>query len=68
MKTLSNLFSSFIRDEEGIALTEYLILLGLLVGGVIASILLIGGELNTAWASWATFFEGTDLDAPPAAE
>ncbi|WP_087004196.1 hypothetical protein [Rhizobium sullae] len=66
MKALVNSVRAFAREEDGVALTEYLILLGLLVGGVVASIVLIGGQLNTAWGSWATWFAAQNLDAPTA--
>lgn len=49
---------AFAADEEGIALTEYLILLGLLVGGVIATVGLAGDSLEGAWTSWSTFWDG----------
>ena len=65
LQKTSNIFVDFLKEEDGLALTEYLILLGLLVGAVIASVLIIGEELSAAWATWATFFQGTDLDAPP---
>ena len=67
MKALLNKVRAFAREEDGVALTEYLILLGLLVGGVVASIVTIGGELETNWSSWATWFQGQDLDAPAVA-
>ena len=35
MTKLADMVRAFAREEDGIALTEYLILLGLLVGGVI---------------------------------
>ncbi len=56
--------SRFRKDENGLALTEYLILLGLLTAGVIAAVILIGGELATSWQGWATWFSTTDLDGP----
>ncbi len=61
MKAIS-MMKTFRKEEDGLALTEYLILLGLLVGGVIVSVLAIGGDLAGAWAEWATFFAGTDLN------
>ncbi|ESZ56385.1 hypothetical protein X728_27665, partial [Mesorhizobium sp. L103C120A0] len=50
-------------EEDGIALSEYLVLLGLLVGGVIASVLAVGVNLSAAWTSWGTWFT-TSLSAP----
>jgi pilus assembly protein Flp/PilA len=52
-----------LRDEEdGLALTEYLILLGLLTAAVIAAVTLFGGNLGTQWDLWAVWIGG--LDAP----
>ncbi|MBC2837491.1 hypothetical protein H7F16_18380 [Gemmobacter straminiformis] len=61
---ISNLMARFNREEDGLALTEYLILLGLLVGGVVAAVLLIGGDLNAAWTSWSDWFASNNLGAP----
>jgi len=59
------MLQSFRKDEDGLALTEYLVLLGLLVGGVIASVLIFGTNLDIAWTSWSTFFTGDNsLNAP----
>ena len=52
-----------LRDEEdGLALTEYLILLGLLTAAVIGAVLLFGKNLGTQWGTWANWLTG--LDAP----
>lgn len=61
-----NLMSDFVKDEQGLALTEYLILLGLLTAGVIISVLAIGEDLAFAWKGWETWFEAqkTKLDGP----
>lgn len=58
MNSISKNLQSFAADEEGIALTEYLILLGLLVGGVIVTVGLAGTSLNSAWTAWSTFWNG----------
>jgi pilus assembly protein Flp/PilA len=55
------ILQSFRRDEDGLALTEYLILLGLLVGASIAAISLIGEDLGLAWDAWVTFFDTAEL-------
>lgn len=57
----------FRKDEEGLALTEYLILLGLLTGAVILAVIAFGDGLGTAWQAWGTWFtnESGEL-APPA--
>jgi pilus assembly protein Flp/PilA len=53
------MFRAFAREEDGIALTEYLILLGLLVGGVILAVGTASTSLSNAWTSWAGFFDST---------
>ncbi len=70
MKIGMKIIRQFRDDEEGLALTEYLILLALLTGGVVVSVLLIGDQLQIAWGAWGGFF--TDLaglgapEIPPA--
>lgn len=59
-----NLMQRFTNDEEGIALTEYLILLGLLVGGVIVAVLAFGDALSVLWNSWTTWFGSGVISAP----
>jgi pilus assembly protein Flp/PilA len=59
MKALVNSVRAFAREEDGVALTEYLILLGLLVGGVITAVTLAGTSLSGAWTSWAGFFSAS---------
>ncbi|MEY4696816.1 MAG: hypothetical protein RIT14_1244 [Pseudomonadota bacterium] len=56
----------FKKDEDGLALTEYLILLGLLTAGVITAVLAIGGNLNSAWGGWSTWFNSnvSNLNGP----
>lgn len=42
------------RDErDGLALTEYLILLGLLTAAVIGAVFAFGSQLGTLWQTWA---------------
>ncbi|CAN7211378.1 hypothetical protein LJR235_000659 [Pararhizobium sp. LjRoot235] len=60
MKALLSAVRAFAREEDGVALTEYLILLALLVGGVIATVVIAGTNLNAAWVTWAAFF--TELE------
>lgn len=55
------LMIKFKHDEDGLALTEYLLLLGLLVGGVIVAVTLFGTNLGNAWNSWAGFFTRTNV-------
>ena len=39
------------RDEEGAALIEYTVLLGILVVAVIATIIAVGGWVNNKWTA-----------------
>jgi len=64
MLRLITMIQCFKRDEKGLALTEYLILLGLLTAAVIGAVLLFGEQLGLRWESWATWMSNTDLNAP----
>ncbi|MBP1887575.1 hypothetical protein [Sinorhizobium mexicanum] len=66
MKALLSEVRAFAREEDGVALSEYLVLLGLLVGGVILAVTTAGGNLATAWNGWGTFFLRLDDAATPA--
>lgn len=62
---LKNTATRFAKEEEGIALTEYLILLGLLTGAVIIAVFAFGTQLGTLWQGWATWLTNeTELVAP----
>ena len=63
MKNAFELIDAFGREDEGVALTEYLILLALLIGGVILAVTTAGGNLATAWTSWGTWWT-TNVSAP----
>ena len=39
------------KDEEGAALIEYTVLLGIMLVAVIATIVLVGGWINTQWTN-----------------
>ncbi len=56
-KSVANYFLDVMRrmrdEEEGLALTEYLILLGLLTAAVVTAVILFGGNLGTQWQTWA---------------
>lgn len=65
MKAFVNSVRAFAREEDGVALTEYLILLALLVGGVITAVTLAGTNLAAVWNGWAGWFT-TNLTAPAA--
>jgi pilus assembly protein Flp/PilA len=46
----------FRRDEEGAAMLEYTVLLALITAGVIATITLVGGQVQTIWGKFQTTF------------
>ena len=54
---------NFLYREDGLALTEYLILLGLLAGVVIGAVTAFGGNLGTSWTGWGTWLTG-NVSAP----
>lgn len=66
MNALQYLIARFRKDQSGLALTEYLILLGLLTAAVIAAVLLFGTNLSLAWDAWADWI-GANTDPPAAA-
>ena len=53
---LVEMIKAFSREEDGVALTEYLMLLGLLIAGVIVAVQTAGGNLASAWDSWGSFW------------
>jgi pilus assembly protein Flp/PilA len=42
---------NFARDEQGAALVEYTVLLGIMLVAVVATIGLVGGWVNSKWAA-----------------
>lgn len=62
INSIKTITTRFARDEDGIALTEYLILLGLLTAAVIGAVIAFGGGLADSWGTWATWMESGDLD------
>lgn len=61
--TVLGTIARFKKEEDGVALTEYLVLLGLLTAALIAAIIAFGGSLTTAWTSWTTWM-GNNVGAP----
>lgn len=54
-----------LRDsDEGLALTEYLILLGLLTAAVIGAVTLFGQNLGAAWSTWGAWLGSAGLGSP----
>ena len=56
MNKVVNVLRAFRREEDGIALTEYLVLLGILLAGVIVAVAAASENLAEAWESWGTFW------------
>lgn len=63
----ANTFRRLRDEEDGLALTEYLLLLGLLVGGIIVAVGLFGTSLNTGWTGWAEWLRDGVADGGPLA-
>ncbi|MDU8913270.1 hypothetical protein [Aestuariicoccus sp. MJ-SS9] len=61
---LRGLFNRLRWEEDGLALTEYLILLGLLTAVVVIAVITFGENLGLGWQAWADWLTG--LNAPPA--
>lgn len=58
MKTIVENILAFCAEEDGAALTEYIVLLGILTAGIIAAINLFGVNATTLWNSWAVWILG----------
>ncbi len=63
MKKAIEIIGAFRREEDGVALTEYLVLLALLIGGVIAAVGIAGTNLAGAWTSWGGWWTA-NVSAP----
>jgi len=55
LQMLKAMFGRFRRDEDGLALTEYVVLLGLIVAAVIIAVQAFGTNLADTWDQWATW-------------
>ena len=51
MSKAFNLLSKLRKDEDGAALIEYTVLLGILIVAVIATITLVGGWVSGQWTT-----------------
>ena len=54
MTKVVNLAKRFVADEEGAALVEYTVLIGIMLVAVIATILAIGTWVNDKWTALNT--------------
>ena len=64
MIRLPDLPARFRDDESGLALTEYLLLLGLLVTAVVVAVVAFGGQVNLLWTEWAAWITNSLTGAP----
>lgn len=66
---IAHLFNQFRKNNSGLALTEYLLLLGLLTGAVVVAVLTFGTNLGAAWTAWQAWLDNDRLEptAIPAA-
>ena len=49
MKTLANIASRFREEEEGAAMIEYTVLIGIITVAVIATVGIVGTWVSTQW-------------------
>lgn len=59
MKRAVQLIKELGQDEEGAALVEYTVLLGVMLVAVIGTIVLVGGWVNSKWAALWTALSGS---------
>jgi len=59
MERSLRLIKKLARDEEGAALVEYTVLLGVMLVAVIGTIVLVGGWVNTKWTALWTALSGS---------
>ena len=51
MRTISNMFSKLVQDEQGGEVLEYALIAGLIVVAAIAVITSVGGKVLARWQS-----------------
>ena len=59
MERSLRLINKLAKDEEGAALVEYTVLLGVMLVAVIGTIVLVGGWVNTKWTALWTALSGS---------
>ena len=64
MHILQYLVSRFRKDEDGLALTEYLLLLGLLTAAVMLAVFAFGTNLGAQWQGWADWMDTAPIEPP----
>jgi pilus assembly protein Flp/PilA len=58
MRSALQLAKRLSADEDGAALVEYTVLLGVMLVAVISTIVLVGGWVNTKWQALWTALQG----------
>lgn len=64
MKTLANIARRFRQDEDGAAMVEYTVLLGILTAAVITLVVAVGAWVNTQWTGLDSELAGEGYQAP----
>jgi pilus assembly protein Flp/PilA len=59
MRHVLQLAKKLAKDDEGAALVEYTVLLGVMLVAVISTIVLVGGWVNTKWTALWTVLQGS---------
>ena len=54
MEKTASMLKRFARDEEGAALIEYTVLIGLMLVGVVATVTLVGTWVSGRWTALNT--------------
>jgi pilus assembly protein Flp/PilA len=62
--TFAQQMGRFATDETGLALTEYLLLLGLVTGGVVLTVVAFGQSMGQTWTSWAEWVSRSFPEPP----
>jgi len=63
MKTLANIASRFRNEEDGAAMIEYSILIGIIAVAAIGAVLAIGGWVGARFTGLCTALENTTVGA-----
>jgi pilus assembly protein Flp/PilA len=61
MRFLADIAKRFRADEDGAAMVEYTVLLGIITAGVIVTVIAVGGWVNGQWTGL-----DAELDSVPA--
>lgn len=56
MSKIASFSRALMKDEEGLALVEYTILLALIAAAVITAVIAVGGKISTAWTNFNTLY------------